>query len=174
MEKIEGSIKIAGSLIAIIIPCILLAGYSFHLGYIMTYGLSADLVSKSMSDMLAESWYVGVMAMAWVLSKWPYILSGSTAFFLFFVGVFFFLIRAKKNGVTWPFEEITKENKGKTIFGITQWHWVCLGQLFNDIVNWVFHASCRYCFDKFTNSNSLYTLKRLCRRANSDISEAGL
>lgn len=137
MEKAEWIIKLAASSIAVIVPCVLLAGYSYHLGYILTFGLSSDLVPKSMSEMLVESWYVSVMAMGWVLSKWPYILVGSIAFFLLFVGVFFFLRRAKRNGVTWIFEEITKENQGKIILGVTQWHWVCLGELFSYIFNWV-------------------------------------
>ena len=137
MEKIEGPIKIAGSLIALIIPCILLAGYSSHLGYITTYGLRGDLISKSMSDMLVESWYVGVMAVGWILSIWPYMLVGLIAYYLLFVGIFFFLVKVKKNGLTWPFEEITKENQGKVICGVTQWHRVCLGGLFNELWTWV-------------------------------------
>jgi hypothetical protein len=46
----------------------------------MTFGLSEDLIAKTMSDVIVESWYVGILALGWILSKWPYFLG----YFLFF------------------------------------------------------------------------------------------
>ena len=94
MEKIEGYMKLVGGLIALIIPSMLLSGYSYHLGYSMTYGLNEDLIFKSMSEVLVESWYIGVMALAWLVSKWPYLLAYMV--FLYLVRVLGFFGRGGK------------------------------------------------------------------------------
>jgi hypothetical protein len=102
----------------------------------MTFGLSEDLIAKTMSDVIVESWYVGILALGWILSKWPYFLG----YFLFLVtlifGIFFFLKWAKENKVDWIFEELTKENQGRTFLTITQWQWIEIGRLFSEMSSW--------------------------------------
>lgn len=136
MEQAEGFIKIAASLIAIIVPSMLLAGYSYHLGYIMTFGLSEDLIFKSLSEVLVESWYMGITALGWLISKWQYLLTYILFLYLLFVLSFFWFRRQKEKGTSWLFEEITKENQGKVIFGISQWHWGVLAEAFQDLFSW--------------------------------------
>lgn len=136
MDKIEGFVKIAASSIAVIIPAILLAVYSYHLGYTTTFGLSQDLIPKSMSDVLVESWYVGVQALAWLMSKWSLLVFLFIFYAVVLTLMFIFLLRAKRRGVTWIFDEITKENQGKNICGLTQWHWICLGDLIKYLSKW--------------------------------------
>lgn len=133
MDKIEKVLKIVASSVATVVPCILLAGFSYHLGYINSFGLSDELIHKSMSDVLVESWYVGVMSIAWILSFWK-ALVGWFIFYLF-LGVGFLLLfrKLKSEGATWIFDEITKENQGRTIVFFSQWHWMCLGGLISDL-----------------------------------------
>jgi len=133
MDNLEKVLKIAASAIAIVIPCVLLAGYSYHLGYIMTFGLSGDLIPKSMSDVLVESWYVSVIALAWALSYWEVLLGIFIASFLLGVASLLFFRLLKSKGINWVFDEITQQKQGKSILGFTQWHWICLGQLFRDL-----------------------------------------
>lgn len=138
MDRIESVLKITAAMVAVIVPIILLAGYSYHLGYVMTFGLDVNLIPKRLPDMLVESWYVGILAIAWVLSKWSYFLILFIIFCLYCLAIFLFFLRAKKRGNTSLFEEITKEKQGKTIIGITQWHWKLLGQLFRTSFIWFF------------------------------------
>lgn len=138
-DKAESIAKIAASVFAVLVSLILLSGYSYYLGYTNVFDLSSDLISKSMADVLAESWYVGVMAFVWLLLKWPYVL-GSFVFFLILFSMMFFLARwARENGKDWMLEETTKENQGRHILGITVWHWKQLGGLFYEVVNWFYY-----------------------------------
>lgn len=138
MDRIESLLKITAALVAIVVPIILLSGYSYHLGYVMTFGLDVDLIPKRLPDMLIESWYVGVLALAWVLSKWSYFLTLFIVFCLYCLAIFLFFLRAKKRGNTAQFEEFTKENQGKPIIGLTPWQWMLLGQLFRTSFIWFF------------------------------------
>jgi len=95
MEKYERLLKMTASVVAIAVPCILLSGFSYHIGHIFTYGLSYELINKDMSDVLVESWYIGVLAIAWLLTKWPYWL-GFFAFFSHYWSGFFFLCTSCK------------------------------------------------------------------------------
>jgi hypothetical protein len=105
----------------------------------MTFELSTDLISKSMSEVLVESWYVGVMALAWLLSKWPYVLLYFLTLSSIIIATFFFARWCRNTGKNWIFEEITKENQGKTFLTITQWHWKQLGEMFSDMSSWFFY-----------------------------------
>ncbi|ODN65440.1 hypothetical protein [Methylophaga muralis] len=98
MEKYERLLKMAASVVAITVPCILLSGFSYHLGRIFTFGLSYELINKDMSDVLVESWYIGVVAIAWLLSKWTYWL-GFFVFFSHYWADFFFLCTLCKKKV---------------------------------------------------------------------------
>ena len=139
INKIESLAKIAASLVAIVVSLILLSGYSYHLGYVMTFELSTDLISKSMSEVLVESWYVGVMSLAWLLSKWPYVLTYFVVLIIMVFGGFFLARWCRDTGKNWVFEEITKENQGKTFLTITQWHWKQLGGMFSDMSLWFYY-----------------------------------
>lgn len=146
MEKYERLIKMAASAVAIAVPCILLTGFSYHIGHIFTFGLSYELINKDMSDVLVESWYIGVLAIAWLLSKWPVWLG----FFIFFVIIglvaFFYVRHAKEKGKLWLFEELSKENQGRKILGITQWHWCVLGEMYVELSSWFSYPLLIVCF----------------------------
>jgi hypothetical protein len=146
MEKYERLLKMAASAVAIAVPCILLSGFSYHIGHIFTFGLSYELINKDMSDVLVESWYIGVLAITWLLSKWPLWLG----FFIFLVIIglvaFFYARHAKANGKDWLFEGISKENQGRKILGITQWHWCQLGSMFSELISWFYYPVLILCF----------------------------
>ncbi|EGL55307.1 hypothetical protein MAMP_02301 [Methylophaga aminisulfidivorans MP] len=137
MEKFERLLKLAASAVALVVPCILLSGFSYHIGYIFTFGLSHELINKDMSDVLVESWYIGVLGAEWLLTKWPFFLG----FFVFLVvsglAAFLFARHAKENSKDWLFKALSKENQGKKIFGITQWHWCQLGGMANELFSWL-------------------------------------
>ncbi|SFK36077.1 hypothetical protein [Methylophaga sulfidovorans] len=137
MEKFEGLLKLAATAVALLVPCILLTGFSYHIGHIFTFGLSHELINKDMSDVLVESWYIGILGAGWLLSKWPFLLGVFLFYVLFVLAVFFFLRHARENGKDWIFEEITKENQGRKILGITQWHWCLLSEMIGTISSWI-------------------------------------
>jgi hypothetical protein len=139
INKIESLTKTAASTVAIVVSLILLSGYSYHLGYVMTYELSTDLISKSMSEVLVESWYVGVMALACLLSKWPYVLVYFLILSIIIIATFFFARWCRNTGKDWVFEETTKENQGKVFLTITQWQWKQLGGMFSDLSQWFYY-----------------------------------
>lgn len=146
MEKFEGLLKLAATAVALLVPCILLTGFSYHIGHIFTFGLSHELINKDMSDVLVESWYIGVLGAGWLLSKWPYFLG----FFVFLVvsglAAFLFARHAKENGKDWLFEELSKENQGRKIFGITQWHWCKLGEMHIELSSLFYYPLVILCF----------------------------
>ncbi|MCB2425439.1 hypothetical protein [Methylophaga pinxianii] len=146
MEKYERLLKMTASVVAIAVPCILLSGFSYHIGHIFTYGLSYELINKDMSDVLVESWYIGVLAIAWLLTKWPYWLG----FFAFLVIIglvsFFYARHAKEKGKDWLFDELSKENQGRRVLGITQWHWCQLGSMFSELADWFNYPLLILCF----------------------------
>ncbi len=146
MEKFEGLLKLAATAVALLVPCILLTGFSYHIGHIFTFGLSNELINKDMSDVLVESWYIGVLAVGWLFSKWLYFLS----FFIFLVVIglaaFFTARHAKENGKDWLFEELSKENQGRKILGITQWHWCKLGEMHVELSSWFYYPLVILCF----------------------------
>lgn len=146
MEKYERLIKMAASAVAIAVPCILLTGFSYHIGHIFTFGLSYELINKDMSDVLVESWYIGVLAIAWLLSKWPVWLG--LFIFLVIIGLvaFFYVRHAKESGKDWLFEELSKENQGRKILGITQWHWCVLGEMHVELSSWFSYPLLIVCF----------------------------
>ncbi len=50
MDKVEKILNITAALVAIAVPIILLSGYSYHLGYVMTFGLDVDLIPRRLPD----------------------------------------------------------------------------------------------------------------------------
>jgi len=62
MDKVTDSLKIITLVIGLLVPLILLTGYVYHLGYIHAFGLDFSLVSKDLSEMLVESWYLALLA----------------------------------------------------------------------------------------------------------------
>lgn len=146
MEKFERLLKLAASAVALVVPCILLTGFSYHIGHIFAFGLSHELIDKDMSDVLVESWYIGILAIGWLLSKWSYFLG----FFIFLVVIglaaFFIARHAKENGKDWFFEELGKDNQGRKILGITQWHWCQLGEMHVELSSWFYYPLVILCF----------------------------
>lgn len=136
MENIERILKLGATGLALIVPIILMAGYSYHLGYITGFGLDADLIPKRLPDVLVESWYVSVMALAWLFSKWLYFLAMFSIVFLLFIMMFLVIRKAKESRAEWLFQEVNKENQGRKFCGVTHWHWICIGQVFNNLATW--------------------------------------
>ncbi|PTB86768.1 hypothetical protein C9940_00915 [Pseudidiomarina aestuarii] len=146
MDKYEQLLKMAASVVAITVPCILLSGFSYHIGHIFTFGLSYELINKDMSDVLVESWYVGVLAIGWLLTKLPFWLGFFVLLVIVGLIAFFYARHAKESGKDWLFEEISKENQGRKIWGITQWHWCELGSMFKELISWFYYPVLILCF----------------------------
>lgn len=146
MEKFERLLKLAASAVALVVPCILLSGFSYHIGHIFAFGLSHELIDKDMSDVLVESWYIGVLAIAWLLSKWPYFLGFFILLIVIGLAAFFTARYAKEHGKDWFFEELSKENQGRKILGITQWHWCQLGEMHVELSSWFYYPLVILCF----------------------------
>ncbi|OUR72266.1 hypothetical protein A9Q78_07290 [Methylophaga sp. 41_12_T18] len=137
MDKVKYSLQFITLFIGILMPLLLLTGYVYHLGYVQAFGLDASLVSKDLSEMLVESWYLVALAVIYLLPKFwiPF------AFGAFFMGMFLcalcFAIWQRNKGKTWMLlEDSTEDNQGKTIKGLTLWQWKILGTVINDVLSW--------------------------------------
>jgi hypothetical protein len=62
MERAHKYAQIAAVFIGIFTPCILLAGYGYYLGYTTAFGLDPSLMARSLSEVITESWYLGILA----------------------------------------------------------------------------------------------------------------
>lgn len=111
--------------LSILTPCILLAGYAFWLGHISAFDLSAELMPKTLTDVLLESWTLTLYLVIFVLApNLIYILIGTIFLWVGLVVIAYivnFLAERKLIDPNAP--EITQENKGKRILGLTQWMW---------------------------------------------------
>lgn len=141
MENIERIVKIAASVLAIVVPCILVSGLSLHLGYIVPFGLNHELVNRDLSGFVVEGWLVGVLLLACFFSKvfiWLglFIFIASLSFFSFL-----YARKAKKDGQDWLFAKISQEEQGRSIFTITQWQWCQLGSLFKELSSWFLYPA---------------------------------
>ena len=41
--------------VGIFVPCLLLAGYCYRLGYITTFGLNPEIISKGLADVIVRA-----------------------------------------------------------------------------------------------------------------------
>lgn len=123
MEKIHQYLQSAAVAIGIFVPCILLAGYSYHLGYSVTFGLEPSLINKGFADAITEAWLLGALLLVQFVKYWwsGFLVVGAVS--LVMLGLFYFIVYLKAKGkdpVAW---EITREQQGPRVLGLTLWHW---------------------------------------------------
>lgn len=146
LDKTDRLLKIAASSLAIIIPAVLLAGYSYHLGFSLTFGLHTDLISKSMSDVLAQSWYIGVFVIGWVISRWYFLVAYALILCFLCLCVFLWHRNQIKNDKDNIFLDLNEDNQGRLICGISQWHWTKLISIFTEIFSFITYPIVIGCF----------------------------
>jgi lysylphosphatidylglycerol synthetase-like protein (DUF2156 family) len=129
MDNLQKYSQLIAVIIGVAAPCMLLAGYSYHLGHIDGFGLDSSLLNRGFGDVITESWYVGVLLLIFFLKKWLWMLIYFCVMLTILLGAFFYFVRRKVRGVDVFANPITKENQGRSIFGFTQWHWKCCGEL---------------------------------------------
>lgn len=138
MDKTHQYLQIAAVVIGILTPCILLAGYVWHLGYTMTFGLDPNLINRDFSEVLAEAWYIGTLLLVFFLKKWWWLLVIFLALSTAFLIILSLLIFQKSKGRDWMDREITRDNQGKKILWLTLWHWKCVGELVSTVGIWCY------------------------------------
>ncbi len=137
MEKGHRYLQIMAVAMSLLVPCLLLAGYTLHLGYIGTFGLESEVISKGLADVITESWVLGVMVVNYGLPKWPYFLIPLFILWLLSVGVMYLATYLQNSGkLNRHHEEITQENQGKVYRGLTHWKWKCIFEAFEDMAPW--------------------------------------
>lgn len=138
MEKTHQYLQSAAVLLGILVPCILLAGYVYHLGYSMTFGLNSSLINKGFSDVITEAWLLGALLLVKFVKYWwvAFILVGTVS--LIMLGLFYFIVYLKAKGRDPAAWEITKEKRGRKIFGLTLWHWKCWFETVQEFGTWVY------------------------------------
>ncbi len=115
MEKGYKYLQIAGLALSVFVPALLLAGYSWRLGYVSTFGLNPEIISKGVSDVVVESWIVGVKVIVFGVSKWMYFPLFWVLIVTFLLGVLYFFVYMKNKGViSVDYADVTFDNKGKS------------------------------------------------------------
>lgn len=122
-DKILKGVQLVVALIGVFIPLLLLLGYVYHLGFIAYFSLDSSLVPRDFTGMITESWYLGVMSLAFLLPYWWFVFLLPVVFFFFLLGLIYFVLWFKDKEGVWVFAEVTKEDQGRRIFGLTQWLW---------------------------------------------------
>lgn len=139
MEKGYKYLQMAGLALSVFVPALLLAGYSWRLGYVSTFGLNPEIISKGFSDVVVESWVVGVKVIAFGVSKWMYFPLFWVSIVTFLLGLLYFFVHLKNKGlITVDPAEITFENRGRKFIGLTQWHWKTLFETGEKIGHWFY------------------------------------
>lgn len=138
MEKIHQYLQSAAVLLGILVPCILLAGYVYHLGYSVTFGLDPSLINKGFSDVITEAWLLGTLLLVQFVNYWwtGFVVVGAVS--LIMLGLFYFIVYLKAEGKDPAAWEITKEKQGRKIFGLTLWHWKCWFETVQELGTWVY------------------------------------
>lgn len=139
MEKGYKYLQMAGLALSVFVPALLLAGYSWRLGYVSTFGLNPEIIEKGLADVVVESWVVGVKVIVFGVSKWMYFPLFWVSIVTFLLGVLYFFVHLKSKGViSVDRAEITFENKGEKFSGLTQWHWKTLYETAEEIGHWFY------------------------------------
>ncbi len=139
MEKGYKYLQVAGLALSVFVPALLLAGYSWRLGYVSTFGLNPEIISKGFSDVVVESWVVGVKVIVFGVSKWMYLPLFWILIVMFLLGVLYFFVHMKNKGViSVDYADITLEKKGEKIFGLTQWHWKIFSETAGEVGHWFY------------------------------------
>lgn len=138
MEKIHQYLQSAAVFLGILVPCILLAGYVYHLGYSVTFGLEPSLINKGFSDVITEAWLLGALLLAHFLKYWwsGFIAVGVISMMM--LAIFYFVIYQKSKGKDPAAWEITRDKQGPKILGLTLWHWKCWLETVEEIGTWVY------------------------------------
>jgi hypothetical protein len=130
-EKPEAPIKVAdllqvlGVAMGLLASCILVAGYTWYIGHISAFGLDSSIMNRGLGDVIAESWYVGLMALIYLLPLWWYPFIFVAVVGALMLGGLYYISRQRDKGKNPLGDPITKQNQGRRILGLTQWHWVC-------------------------------------------------
>lgn len=113
-------------------PCLLIAGYSYYLGYINTFGIDSSLLNRDFSEAITECWIVGLKLIAYLWEHkhlpayWALVVIAAT---LYCIAI---AIKRKKLGLSNILVDgtLTKENQGSIVFGLTLYHWGLIWELF--------------------------------------------
>lgn len=106
-ETLTKYCQLAAILLGGLTPAVVLAGYVYHLGVILTFGLDPSLVNRGFADVITESWYMGLLFLGYLLTWWWLPVLLVTIFALVLLGLLHSAARLKAKGVE-IFPEITK------------------------------------------------------------------
>ena len=106
-------------------PCLLIAGYSYYLGYINTFGIDSSLLNRDFSEAITECWIVGLKLLVylWEHKHYPaYWALGVIVLALYCMAI---IIKRKKLGLSNILVDgsLNKENQGSVFFGLSLYHW---------------------------------------------------
>lgn len=139
MDKVHKAIQVAAIVLSTLAPAMLIAGYSYHLGTVLTFNVDSSLLPRSLGDLLGESFYMAVLFYGKVVKfLWPLIFI-TLGLGLFFYVLLYIVPRMQEKGHKFAIleEDFSKENQGPRVLGITCWHWVCLGEAIRDVSSWL-------------------------------------
>jgi len=138
MDKSHKYLQLAALIAGFVIPCAMMAGYVYHLGYTFTFGLNSELISKDFSDVVAESWILGVQLLVYVITHWAYLLLLGLAFIVFvFLLMHLVTYLQDHRGFKLNNDEITQENQGQVYWGLSKWKWICLWGFIEEVTKWI-------------------------------------
>lgn len=137
MEKIYKSAQIIAIIFGVLIPCILLAGYVYYLGYTSAFGIDSSLMNRGFGEVIAESWFMGARFLVYLSTKWWFLLLIIAAAIIGGLGALVLVIVTRAKGIDILSKKINKENQGRTILGVTQSQWLCLWSEVGQVINWV-------------------------------------
>lgn len=138
----ERSFKLAQLLsiaVGILIPSLLIAGYVYHLGYIQSFGLDAAIIYKSLPDMITEGWYLTIQIVLWLVDSLWFFIIGFFLFLGLILAIAYLITYLKIKGRLEPVEDITFENQGRSILGLTEWIWKNFWEMVEKSLTWFLH-----------------------------------
>jgi len=134
LNKLLKILQIVSLTLGVFTSLMLLAGYIYHLGYVHAFGLDTNLISKPISEMLVESWYLAVILLGYILERWFYFFIVAIALFLVMLMALTIAIKLKKEDESVVVDEITQDNQGDRVLWFTQWHLKMLAKIADQLI----------------------------------------
>lgn len=106
-------------------PCLLLAGYSYYLGYINTFGIDSSLLNRGISEAITESWIVGIKFLIYLFNKMHYLGAWGLIVIACTLYTIAIVTKRKKLGLSNIILDgtLSKENQGPEYLGQTLYRW---------------------------------------------------
>lgn len=123
LENISKAVHAVAVAAGVIASSMLLAGYSYYLGYIHAFGLDASLIGRGFGEVVAESWLMGLQLLVFILSKLISAIGVAVVLVVLMFASLFALASIQRKRPAIFSNQLNKQNQGRSVLGLSLWQW---------------------------------------------------